>query len=359
MANRRGLWAVTTLALAGAAFIAGVVATPHLGMRDSAAPTPRVAVGDSVRGELRATSPINLKDGSRYQHFRLDLAEPAILQFELDAPFAGSVTVLDEGNALLAHAALDTDAATRTPVGFRAPSAGSYTVVVSGQDHRAFGPFSLSSRQLDLAQHEVLRDAGEVRGWHEGATTTHTLEVTERARHAIALSSESFDTVLEITGNGVSRQDDDGGEGTNSLIETLLSPGTYTLSVKAFGGERASGLYTLAVSTQPAPDMTDMVNEGPLALDRAITGWLDSGAPNTYTLQVDSRGHYTFDLGSDDFDTVIELEGQGLAMEDDDGADGTNSRLQAELPAGRYEVRVRAFGSEGTGAYTLSARRGR
>ncbi|TXK64324.1 hypothetical protein [Alkalisalibacterium limincola] len=359
MASRRGVWAVTTLALMGGSFIAGVVLTPHLGTRDSAAPTPRVAIGDSVRGELRAGSPINLKDGSRYQHFRLDLGAPEILLLELEAPFAGSITVLDENNGLLAHEAPDAGVGSRPQVGFRAPAEGSYTVVVSGQDHRGFGPFTLSAQQVDLQQPDALVDAGELRGWHEGSATTHALEVTERARYAIALASDSFDTVLEVTGNGVSREDDDGGDGSNSLVETILEPGTYTLRVSAFGGESASGLYTLAVTSQPAPDMTGMVNQGPLPLDRMLTGWLEPRAPNTYTLQVDTRGPYTFDLRSDDFDTVIEIEGQELLLEDDDGGEGTNSRLQADLPAGRYEVRVRAFGSEGPGTYTLVVRQGR
>lgn len=360
MASSRGVWAVTTVALMGASFIGGVLLTPHLATRDSAGtPVPRLAVGDSIRGELSSTSPLNLKDGSRYQHLTVEAAGPGIVLLTLDSPFSGGLTVLDADNALLARTPGAEESGAATQIGFRAPAQGTYTLIVSGEDHRAFGPFTVSAQPVDLESTGGLSGTGELRGWLDGATATHTLEVGEAALYTIALSSDSFDTTLAIQGNGVSREDDDGGDGTNSRIETMLSPGTYTLRVRAFGGEGGNGLYHLEVSSRPAPDMGDMVNEGPIALDQTVTGWLAPGAPNTYTLQVDSAGTHTLEVRSDDFDTVIELEGQGLALEDDDGAGGTDSRLQAELPAGTYQVSVRAFGSDGTGTYSLSVRRGR
>lgn len=359
MASRSGVWGVTTVALMGASFIGGVLLTPHLSTRDSAGtPVPQLAVGESLRGELTSASPLNLKDGSRYQHLKVEITEPAVVLFELDAPFSGTITVLDDANAML----------TNTPAfgggngmqaSFRAPAAGTYTLIVSGEDHRAFGPFTVSAEQINLETPEALSGTGELRGWYDGSAASHTLEVTEEALYTIALASESFDTTLELRGNGISRDDDDGGDGTNSRIEAVLSPGTYTLRVQAFGGDGAGGMYTLAVSSQAAPDMGDMVNEGPLTLGESIAGWLAPGGPNTYTLQVEQAGLHTLDLRSDDFDTVIEIEGQRVSLEDDDGGDDTNSRLVTELPAGEYQVRVRAFGSDGSGTYTLSTRRGR
>lgn len=109
----------------------------------------------------------------------------------------------------------------------------------------------------------------------------------------------------------------------------------------------------------PAPDLSQMTNDGPLSLDEAVTGWLEAGASNTYTLEVVSAGEYTLDLRSDDLDTVLEIEGRGLSLEDDDGGDGTNSRLSQGLAAGSYEVRVRSFGNDGAGTYTLNTRRER
>lgn len=351
---------MTTVALMGAAFVAGILLTPHLATRDSAGtPVPRLVAGESLRGELSSSSPVNLKDGSRYQHFMVDIATPGVVLFDLDAPFSGSLTVLDGQNTMLAHTAPLGGNGTGSQAGFRAPAEGTYTLIVSGDDNRAFGPFTVSAARVDLEGPTAISGTGEVRGWFDGSATTHTLEVGEHARYAIALSAEAFDTVLEINGDGISRQDDDGGDGTNSLIDTVLGPGTYTLRVRGLGGDDAVGIYTLAVSSRPAPDMGSMVNDGPLALDQPVTGWLEGGPFNTYTLQVANPGMHTLDLRSDDFDTVIEIEGQGLVLEDDDGADGTNSRLQAELRAGRYEVRVRAFGNDGAGTYTLVARRGR
>ena len=198
-----------------------------------------------------------------------------------------------------------------------------------------------------------------MRGWLQGRAATHALEVAETARYSLALSSDDFDALLELTGNGVSRSDDDGGGGTNSLIDTVLAPGSYTLRVQAYGGDEATGLYTLEASSQPAPDLSQMTNDSPLALDETVTGWLETGTPNTYTLEVVSAGEYTLDLRSDEFDTVLEIDGRGLSLEDDDGGDGTNSRLSQRLAAGSYEVRVRSFGNDSTGSYTLTARRNR
>jgi hypothetical protein len=249
MASSRGVWAVTTVALMGASFIGGVLLTPHLGTRDSAGtPVPRLAVGDSLRGELSSASPINLKDGSRYQGFKLDVAEPGVVMFNLDAPFTGSLTILDENQAMLGLPSMLEGRSTQA--GFRVPAQGSYSLIVSGEDHRAFGPFTVSAHQVDIESQDTISGHGELTAWLDGAAATHTLEVSEQARYAIALSSDSFDTVLEITGSGVSRQDDDGGDGTNSLIDTILAPGTYTLRVTAFGSDDASGLYTLSVSSR-------------------------------------------------------------------------------------------------------------
>lgn len=359
MAAPSGVWAVTTLALMGASFIGGIVLTPHLSTRESAAPTPRLGIDAPTRGELTSASPVNLKDGSRYQHFRLDLAGEGIVSVSLDAPFAGTLTVIDDVQKLQAQASSEPGADAGATVAFRALADGSYTLVVSGHDHRAYGPFTLSAQQVALDQDAPLTVPGEVRGWLQGRTATHALEVAETARYSLALSSDSFDTLLELDGNGISRSDDDGGGGTNSLIDTVLAPGSYTLRVQAFGGDEANGLYTLSASSQPAPDLTQMTNDGPLVLDEAVTGWLEAGTPNTYTLEVVSAGEYTLDLRSDDFDTVLEIEGRGLSLEDDDGGDGTNSSLSQRLAAGSYEVRVRSFGNDSPGTYTLTARRNR
>lgn len=360
MAGRSGVWAGTTVVLVIAAFVGGILVTPHLDRWNGAGAglgTPRLEAGERLRGELTSGSPVNLKDGSRLERFRVDTDADSVLLVDLDAPFQGSLSVLDGDEALVARSAETYGMGTGAQVGFRTRAGGSYTLVVSGTDHRAFGPFSLIAQRVEVDADTPIAGSGRVRGWFDGAETTHVLEVGEAALYTIDLSSDAFDTVLEVEGERFSRRDDDGGDGTNSRVEALLQPGTYTLRVQAFGGGDSHGVYTLAVSSRPAPDRGQVVNEGPLSLGEAVVGWLEAGSPNRYTFQVESAGSYIIDVGSDDFDTVVALEGRGVSLEDDDGGAGTDSRLQADLPVGTYTVEVRAFGSMGSGEYTVSVRR--
>lgn len=351
MASRGGIWGVTTLVLVAVAFGGGVYLAPHLKPGGLA---KRIEAGEPFNGELSSRSAVNLKDGSRYEYARVAMPESGVVVFELDAPFTGSISVLGEDNALLAESHGEPGSSgPGTRVAYRSSSAETVSLVVSGSDSRAFGPFTVNAERIDLGTPQTLDGVGEATGWFDGRESIHSLEVGEEALYIIDVGSDSFDTTLELTGNRVSLRDDDGGDGTNSRIEALLPPGTYQLRVQAFGGDGSAGLYSLAVTSRPPPDMTGMTNEGELEPGEPVNGWLQGTAPNQYSFTVALPGRFEFDLRSDEFDTVLEVEGVSLALEDDDGGDGSNSRLEAELPAGRYQVRVRGFGSEDSGRYTL------
>ena len=59
-------------------------------------------------------------------------------------------------------------------------------------------------------------------------------------------------------------------------------------------------------------------------------------------------------MRSADFDTFIEISGQGVAASDDDGAGGTDSRLQEQLLPGTYTVSASGFSATGSGLFELS-----
>lgn len=79
------------------------------------------------------------------------------------------------------------------------------------------------------------------------------IEVATTSKVKIDLSSSTFDTSLllvDIVNNEVGNlvlQDDDGGSGSNSRIETTLQPGTYWLGVTSFDPNE-SGNYDIAIS---------------------------------------------------------------------------------------------------------------
>ncbi len=55
--------------------------------------------------------------------------------------------------------------------------------------------------------------------------------------------SDTFDSMLRITGPGVEAEDDDGGNGTNARLSLRLGPGRYTVTVSSLGGQQ--GLFEL------------------------------------------------------------------------------------------------------------------
>jgi len=91
-----------------------------------------------------------------------------------------------------------------------------------------------------------------------GATSNdavYQLTLTSRSRVIASTDGSSFDTVLHLhtatcTDRGESFCDDDGGEGSASLIDQMLDPGTYYIVVDGFGAS-SSGSYTLEVTVTP------------------------------------------------------------------------------------------------------------
>ena len=180
----------------------------------------------------------------------------------------------------------------------------------------------------------------------------------------IALGSDEFDAYLELEfGGEVVAVDDDGGEGTNSLIDdfTLPTSGTYLVRVHAYS-DAGSGAYTLAAAAG-GPELAD---HGTL-VPGTDTYELDSGgAVHLFHLEVAEYSQVEVQLSSPDFDTFLSLyQGSGAADRteanllafDDDGGGGTNSLLLRPLETGSYLVEVRAFSAEATGTYTLALER--
>jgi hypothetical protein len=191
-------------------------------------------------------------------------------------------------------------------------------------------------------------------------------------RVLVRMRSEDFDTYLRW---GFEAEDgvwdevgsnDDGGDGTDSrLVVTLPSDGEYELRASAFG-EEEGGAYELELSPAMAP------RPGRVAIGETVQGELtdddyegDYGFEDHYVLRPGSRGQtVTLFAESDEFDTYITLgtDDRGTFQEissDDDGGEGTNSQLVAELEGGtEYHVILRSFSGEDLGPYTLRVAEG-
>lgn len=96
-----------------------------------------------------------------------------------------------------------------------------------------------------------------------------------------------------------------------------------------------------------------------LTVDDIPTG--DGGFARDYLVELEKGDQVTVDLNSDNFDAMVMLiAGDGAKVaENDDGPDGsTNSLLFSRITeAGKYIVRVRAYGDTSGGKYTLKLTR--
>ncbi len=195
----------------------------------------------------------------------------------------------------------------------------------------------------------------------EGAISTggevdfFRLDVTQPTLAAIHTSGD-FDTqgvLLDPDGRVVER-DDDGGDGLNFRIETLLPRrGTYYLKVAHSYSTTRTGSYN--IHAQRLGALTELrldspPQEGSISTDDEVDWYrLDVSGPTVAAI-------YT----SADLDTegiLLDPDGRVIA-EDDDGGDGLNFRIETPLARrGTYYLKVAPFSSTATGSYNIHAQR--
>lgn len=130
-----------------------------------------------------------------------------------------------------------------------------------------------------------------------------------------------------------------------------LMVGTVVLHSPA--SVQAQATYS-PLQLQPNREITDTLSEKDIP-----TG--QGGFARDYMISLNKGDEVAIALTSDDFDAVVTLlAGNGISVaENDDGPDGsTNSLLFTQIPqSGTYIVRVRSFGTEAGGNFTLKLRR--
>ena len=142
------------------------------------------------------------------------------------------------------------------------------------------------------------------------------------------------------------------------MVTWSISPWFKTLAtVIAFG---SVGLQTLPTQAQAKiydpPSINSEETISDILTENDIpTG--EGGFARDYYVQLEKGDQVAIDLSSDNFDSMVMLiaaDGAKVA-ENDDGPDGTtNSLLFSRITeAGKYVVRVRAFGDTSGGKFTL------
>ena len=94
-----------------------------------------------------------------------------------------------------------------------------------------------------------------------------------------------------------------------------------------------------------------------LAPGSSLAGAIEAGGDVDYfKVQVGQAGTLTvYTTGSLDTKGTLEDDAGSTLESDDDSGDGTNFRIERDVPAGSYYVKVEAFSASHTGSYTIHA----
>ncbi|KAA0013134.1 hypothetical protein F0A17_09535 [Billgrantia pellis] len=364
MANRAPTFALVTLGGVIVGFVIGwqlpaamtADAAPTESAAADAPALPTLSLGERLRGEITSDSELNGKDGSRFERFSLPLEEGTLIEIELDGPLKGTLTLYDDHAQMLATSSDPAyyDASSASALRRRIDESGDYTLVVSGHDLHSYGPFTLTSREMELIESDTLAMPMQADGWLQGGADHYTFTIEESGLYQVEMRSSDVDAFLVLDGpNGYRREDDDSAGNLDARIADFLEPGEYRLTARTAYGE-GNGLYTLELAPHAFADANALRNSGELRLDEPLQGWL-SGDALVYQLELETRSAVTLEMLSDDFDSVLELQGNHVFASDDDGGEGLNARLYYPLEPGSYTVTARRHGTGGSGLFELRA----
>ena len=263
-----------------------------------------------------------------------------------------------------------------------ASAAGSYTVVVSQFSSSGSG----GRYSVALGISEAPPGAGRIEAIRVGQRVSGRLETGDRPRGSggfqdvwefdgregqdvtIEMSSTAFDSYLELRDDMGAEvaEDDDGGDGNNALILTRLPrSGRFRIIARSYQGE-ATGFYELSLASggevaragRPQELQPGQVVMGRLEAGDSVVG--DSTFADVFTFRAQQDGEIVIDLRSGDFDAYLLLKDAGGATlaTDDDGGDGTNSRITHRVQRNQtYRVYANSYGEDrATGLYRLTLR---
>ena len=265
-------------------------------------------------------------------------------------------------------------------VGFRAAAAGRYRAIATtynenpqAGDYRLglteeTGNFADPATAVAIGPGETREgrlEAGDLTG-RRGLEDHLTFQGRAGQLARVDVVSPVFDAYAVLRfGETPVDSNDDGGDGTNSRLMTVL-PGTgaYTIIVTPYSSSSSGGRYTVALQLSDAPAGAGHVEN--IRPGQRVSGRLEpgdrprSGGGYQDTWEFDGRDgqDVMIEMHSADFDSYLELRDANNAMvqENDDGAGGRDALIVAHLPrSGRYRIIARSFGeNEAAGVYDLS-----
>ena len=227
------------------------------------------------------------------------------------------------------------------------PEDGEYLVEVSAYDAQETGIYEVQVNNAATSNLERDRDLSGSLGlaergfWRLSGIGGEVVSVEVR--------SDAFVTALRLLdsrGEELAYSDNVDGEGNSRVTAVLASDdAAYIVEVTAIGASD-DGTYVIHARDLDVPE---------LEWSRQDTGFLDGGGVGVWKLNVSAQQEVVAEAQSEEFDTTLRLRdssGAELAY-DDDGGDGTNSRIRAVVPGGVLLVEVKAYFSQSEGNYEV------
>ena len=259
-------------------------------------------------------------------------------------------------------------------------TAGDYVLHVRTYDGTA-GDYSLNfesvtAPQVDAYEPNNSREqASRLSGSEGGSTFSANFSATNdidwyrvtvpQGGRNLAVSTEGdADTVMELSDSqgNVLANDDDSGDGYNSMIQLTLTAGDYLVAIRNYDNSTAEYTLRVAFTTGQLGDgyePNDM-RESAASLTLAADGGLypasfhSSGDFDWYRITLSQAGLTVSISTEGSTDTMIELydANYGLIIDDDDSGEELNALVQQTLSAGQYLFSVRNYASA-AGDYTI------
>ena len=298
--------------------------------------------GDDITGIRR----------ERDNDYRLVIEQPSEVTLSLSSQDFDTILAVDGNGVQMEND--DTEADTNSQLNTLLLP-GEYRVLVQSYEDYGDEPggeyrltASIAPFEGELQNQGTVEPGTTVRGLQSGDVNRYSLTVTETSEVSIAVESGSFDSFVELTGQGVSQSDDDSGGDYNALLQTVLQPGTYEIGVSSYSG---NGLFTLNVAQQPLSGR--MMNSGTLQVGDRVYGTMSEGEPLVYDLEIANPGQVQVYARSGAVDTMLHVSGPGVVLTDDDSGGNTDAMVDDYLEAGTYRLEVTGYDSYSSGVIVI------
>ena len=265
--------------------------------------------------------------------------------------------------------------ATVAATSYAAGETGSYVLNLDGRGPRpAVAQNATETGSLRLGESREGRLSASDRRLDSGEyINSFVFDGRRGQRLDLRLTSGAFDPYLAISGPGdfSAFNDDDDGETDSRLRVTLPADGPYRITATSYAAGE-TGPYRLSVLADTGPGRAEPASRadeqaglgGRIAIGQTVAGTLGSGDEtldsgeyvDTYSFTGRRGQRVAVELTSSAFDAYTILRTpSGEQRENDDGEDGTDSRLETVLAEdGDYQVMVTSYAAGETGSYRFS-----